>query len=60
MYIAIISIVCAAGAIWLAYGLGKSHSARRAAERENIERERDAEIASMPDINRPLSRMRPR
>ena len=58
MYIAIVSIIVAIVAIWLAYGLGKSHSARRQAERENVERERDAEIAAQPYIDDPAAAMR--
>ena len=49
-----------AGAVWLAYRLGGKKERLNVSEKTNVERERDAEIASKPDVDRPLSKMRPK
>ena len=56
----VVLLVVVAGGCYLAYLYGRKQERLDASEHTNRERERDAEIAARPDINRPLGRMRPK
>jgi len=57
-WLVIIILVLAIIGGGVAYWLGHTKSDKARADNENKERAEDAEIASQPSVDRPLSRMR--